>query len=380
MLRRCLESPNPCFGMIPPPRAAPSTSANGSMSTGNDYGTMLQIRNVQTFPDGRSLVETWGTWRFRVMERGMRDGYTVARIERIEDYEEELDPDAFPPPLSSPEDAQEPSSELEGRSARTSDAHASASPSGAHARESRAEEERADEQLEAALRAEIGDVLVRNPAQTEAASAATTPASTRSGPGASAIPPSSGLPDDRNDARRQEAGTATRDVKHDNGAAHGPAAKRAPTNAELIAKCHAFIEQTRQGTPWVVQHLHNNYVAMPTDPASFSFWMALLLPIDEHEKAKLLPIRSPRLRLRLVVHWIEQLNSHWANAYASASALQVVLWRVRYFMMLPRAVGVWVMLFAYTALLAAVYFGQALSGGRSPGVPSGQDRPDGDEL
>lgn len=36
-----------------------------------------------------------------------------------------------------------------------------------------------------------------------------------------------------------------------------------------------------------------------------------LLPIDEHEKAKLLPIRSPRLRLRLVVHWIEQLNNNW---------------------------------------------------------------------
>jgi hypothetical protein len=29
---------------------------------------------------------------------------------------------------------------------------------------------------------------------------------------------------------------------------------------------------------------------------------AQVLPIDEHEKAKLLPIRSPRLRLRLVVH------------------------------------------------------------------------------
>jgi Lon protease-like protein len=38
---------------------------------------------------------------------------------------------------------------------------------------------------------------------------------------------------------------------------------------------------------------------------------AQVLPIDEHEKAKLLPIRSPRLRLRMLVHWIEQLNSNW---------------------------------------------------------------------
>jgi hypothetical protein len=29
------------------------------------------------------------------------------------------------------------------------------------------------------------------------------------------------------------------------------------------------------------------------------------------EKAKLLPVKSPLLRLRLVVHWIEQLNGHW---------------------------------------------------------------------
>jgi len=50
---------------------------------------------------------------------------------------------------------------------------------------------------------------------------------------------------------------------------------------------------------------------MPNDPSSFSFWVALVLPIDEHEKAKLLPIRSPKLRLRLVVHWIEQLNNNW---------------------------------------------------------------------
>jgi Lon protease-like protein len=50
---------------------------------------------------------------------------------------------------------------------------------------------------------------------------------------------------------------------------------------------------------------------MPTDPAQFSYWMAMVLPIEDMEKAKLLPVKSPLLRLRLVVHWIEQLNSHW---------------------------------------------------------------------
>jgi len=57
--------------------------------------------------------------------------------------------------------------------------------------------------------------------------------------------------------------------------------------------------------------LNHTYGPMPSDMSSFTFWMGLILPIDELEKAKLLPIRSPRLRLRLLVHWIEQLNSQW---------------------------------------------------------------------
>ena len=77
MLRRCLEFPTPQFGMIMPPRAAPTGSP-----TEGEYGTMLEIRSVQALPDGRSLVSTWGTFRFRILERGTLDGYTVARIER----------------------------------------------------------------------------------------------------------------------------------------------------------------------------------------------------------------------------------------------------------------------------------------------------------
>ncbi|KAI0719512.1 hypothetical protein C8T65DRAFT_635567 [Cerioporus squamosus] len=354
MLRRCLESPNPCFGMIPPPRAAPSTSAHGTTSTGNDYGTMLQIRNVQMLPDGRSVVETWGTWRFRIMERGMRDGYMVARIERIEDYEEELDEPAAATP-SSADARQEPSRQPgHATSSRTEE------PPG------RTAERTAESRAEAAVRAEIGDVFVELPPDSASGRAASVSAGAhrpgtplrssvaRSDAAVPAIAPSpsaSGRGEDRSGGLPSE--------KQLN--AIGATPRRAPSNAELMAKCHAFIEQTRRGTPWVVQHLHENF----------------LLPIDEHEKAKLLPIRSPRLRLRLVVHWIEQLNSQWASAYASASALQVVLWRVRYFMMLPRAARLWFMLLAYAALLAAVYFGQTMSGRvgvparSSPSAPAG---------
>lgn len=46
---------------------------------------MLQIRSVHFLPDGRSVVDTIGGKRFRVLSRGMRDGYCVANIEYLED-------------------------------------------------------------------------------------------------------------------------------------------------------------------------------------------------------------------------------------------------------------------------------------------------------
>ncbi|KAJ7781221.1 PUA-like domain-containing protein, partial [Mycena metata] len=70
----------------------------------------------------------------------------------------------------------------------------------------------------------------------------------------------------------------------------------------LMETCTAFLLQLRRGTaPWVVQRLNNVYGAPPADPAAFAYWVALILPIDD-----------ARLRLRLVVHWIEQLNNNWS--------------------------------------------------------------------
>lgn len=57
----------------------------GLFSSFADYGCMLQIRNVHFLPDGRSVVETVGGKRFRVLRRGMKDGYCTADIEYLED-------------------------------------------------------------------------------------------------------------------------------------------------------------------------------------------------------------------------------------------------------------------------------------------------------
>ncbi|KAG8968560.1 hypothetical protein FRC03_006960 [Tulasnella sp. 419] len=198
MLRRCLQSPNPAFGIVMPPQGPVGNE-------GNDYGTMLEIVSVQMLPDGRSMVETRGTYRFRIVERGNLDGYLVGRIQRIDDYSEDVE------------------SMLTG---------------------------------------------LTTAGQTNESSTAMT----------SAVPP-----------QLLES-----------------------TNEELMQICRDFYEQIKSGAaPWVVQQLNNTYGAMPEDLSTFTFWMALLLPIDEREKAKLLPIRSPRLRLRLLVYWIENLNNSW---------------------------------------------------------------------
>ncbi|KAK9687805.1 hypothetical protein K7432_014646 [Basidiobolus ranarum] len=56
MIRRCLESKQKRFGMMLPGRRGLPFM---------EYGTMLEIKSVETLPDGRSLVNTNGLYRFR---------------------------------------------------------------------------------------------------------------------------------------------------------------------------------------------------------------------------------------------------------------------------------------------------------------------------
>ncbi|KAL4640565.1 LON peptidase N-terminal domain and RING finger protein 1 [Arapaima gigas] len=75
MIRRCMETGTRQFGMCI------SDPQKGFV----DYGCMLQIRSVHFLPDGRSVVDTVGGNRFRVLTRGMKDGYCIADIEYLED-------------------------------------------------------------------------------------------------------------------------------------------------------------------------------------------------------------------------------------------------------------------------------------------------------
>ncbi|EGG12559.1 uncharacterized protein MELLADRAFT_76217 [Melampsora larici-populina 98AG31] len=81
---------------------------------------------------------------------------------------------------------------------------------------------------------------------------------------------------------------------------------------DLIQVCNGFVEVLRSGsTPWVLQRLNNTFGPTPTDPAQFSYWMAMVLPMSDQHKSQLLPITSVRLRLKLIVHWIHGFKTQW---------------------------------------------------------------------
>jgi Lon protease-like protein len=83
MMRRCIAG-NRRFGMLSNnDRAEPQ--GNLGATPFKEYGCMLEIVNFHLFPDGRSMVETKGLARFRVVDHDMLDGYHVGRVERVDD-------------------------------------------------------------------------------------------------------------------------------------------------------------------------------------------------------------------------------------------------------------------------------------------------------
>ncbi|XP_050998383.1 LON peptidase N-terminal domain and RING finger protein 3 isoform X2 [Acomys russatus] len=75
MIRRCIETGTKQFGMC----------LGDPVKGFAEYGCILEIRNVQFFADGRSVVDSVGKRRFKVLHQGQRDGYNTADIEYIED-------------------------------------------------------------------------------------------------------------------------------------------------------------------------------------------------------------------------------------------------------------------------------------------------------
>lgn len=263
MIRRCLESGHPRFGMV-----MHSQDVSGPTPGMSSYGTMLEIKTVQMLPDGRSMIETVGSSRFRVLETGGLDGYIVGRIEPVDDV---------PPDLEA---------ELELASV------------GLLGRWSSGDDSAAQAQVEDSVRA----------------SQPTAPTSTNADPAHVRLTPAEAR--EAHNVFQAALGLDALAALQETGDAPlvaSPALLKR-TTAELVAACLGFIDTLRSGSaPWLMTRLNDTYGPMPdaSDVAAFGYWMALVMPIDEHEKAKLLPIRSARLRLLVVVHWIEQLRQTW---------------------------------------------------------------------
>ncbi|KAJ8396495.1 hypothetical protein AAFF_G00018010 [Aldrovandia affinis] len=75
MVRRCMETGTKQFGMC----------LSDSVKGFANYGCILEIRNVEFFADGRSVVDTIGRRRFKVLQHRKLDGYNTADIEYLED-------------------------------------------------------------------------------------------------------------------------------------------------------------------------------------------------------------------------------------------------------------------------------------------------------
>lgn len=224
MLRRCVESGTPRFGMVMPARGTGNPNVAGLM----EYGTMLDIKSIQMLPDGRSMVETMGAYRFRLLEKGSLDGYTVGRVERIDDI--------------SPEDE----ALLERLSLE-------------RARNSRAQARQA-----------------ARTAQVPPSQAMGTSHSQTSTPGQTATSATAGA-----NSRPTISRALSTDHQPLGAASIGlpdlQPGEVEPSTEELMASCKAFIEQLRSGSaPWLLQRLNNTYGPMPDDPSLFSFWMALV--------------------------------------------------------------------------------------------------------
>jgi Lon protease-like protein len=77
MIRRCMESGSRQFGMCAYLESQPHGFAQ--------YGTMLEVRDVEFFADGRSVVDTVGGRRFKVLHQSLLDGYYTANVEFLAD-------------------------------------------------------------------------------------------------------------------------------------------------------------------------------------------------------------------------------------------------------------------------------------------------------
>lgn len=222
--------------MVLPARGSGASHLQGVM----EYGTMLEIQSVQMLPDGRSMVETVGTHRFRLLEKGNLDGYTVGRIERIDDI--------------SPED--ESMMEREAVARALSKRTGRSTPAGQGGSSNSA----AGQTNTSSTSGSSGNASTTIPILPEPTYL----------PLAIPLPPDQSPPSIYGNIPGPTLSSSL-------ASAAGSGEETPQTTQELMQICKSFIEQLRSGSaPWLLQRLNNTYGSMPSDPSEFSYWMALV--------------------------------------------------------------------------------------------------------
>jgi Lon protease-like protein len=93
MIRRCIENGSRKFGMVTYKSPQELRLLPPGAPHWQEYGTVLYVENVHMMADGRSLLETKGLYKFRLLDTSMLDGYLTGRVQRVDDVsvpEEEL--------------------------------------------------------------------------------------------------------------------------------------------------------------------------------------------------------------------------------------------------------------------------------------------------
>lgn len=85
------------------------------------------------------------------------------------------------------------------------------------------------------------------------------------------------------------------------------------TTQQLFQYAQDFVKERRTDeAPWLHDRVIAAYGGPPSDPATFPYWFATVLPISQGERYALLPTTSVRERLKITARWIQKLdNQEW---------------------------------------------------------------------
>lgn len=260
MIRRALEG-NKTFGMVLPKRPRDSDDQHF-----HSFGTLLRIIDAQFYPDGRSLVETVGLTRFRVVRYGELDGYTVAKTERIDDVSLEEEEAIEAAEATGWVHDHETFTTLTTTASSTSTSTTATAVTCCETLEHDHDNGHANVPLEGT-----------------ATSASTNSHGMNSSPhheDASQIPP-------------HHIGSVTASELH------------TMSTQALMRFATEFVTRMRsKSVPWLTERMLAIYGECPHDPALFPWWLASMLPVRDLEKYRLLATSSVRERLKICCLWI----------------------------------------------------------------------------